>query len=77
MINKFTRFFKTIASEKKPHLGEKKLLKKIKNGFKNNEFKMYIQFIVDNKLKKIVSAKPFQDGKILPMKFCCPEHISV
>ena len=57
MSNKITQFFKAIASEKKPHLGEKKLLKKIKNGFENNEFKMYLQFIVDNKLKKIVSAE--------------------
>ena len=57
MSNKITQFFKAIASEKKPHLGEKKLLKKIKNGFKNNEFKMYIQFIVDNRNKNIVSAE--------------------
>ncbi len=57
MNNKITRFFKTIASEKKTHLSDRKLLKKIKNGFSNNEFKMYLQFIVDNKLKKIVSAE--------------------
>jgi EAL domain-containing protein (putative c-di-GMP-specific phosphodiesterase class I) len=28
----------------------------ILNGLKNNEFKMYLQFIVDNKTKKIVLA---------------------
>ena len=32
------------------------LLKKIKNGFDNSEFKMYLQFIVDAETKKIVSA---------------------
>ena len=57
MSNKFVEFFKPIASEKKPHLSEKKFLKKIKNGFENNEFKMYLQFIVDNKNKNIVSAE--------------------
>ena len=36
---------------------EKALLKKIKQGFKNYEFKMHIQFIVDNKTKKIVSGE--------------------
>ena len=36
---------------------EKKLLDSIDNGFKNKEFKLYIQFIIDNKTKKIVSAE--------------------
>ncbi len=56
MSNKIIEFFKGIASEKKPYFSDKKLLKKIENGFKNNEFKMYLQFIVDTK-KKIVSAE--------------------
>ena len=38
-------------------LSEKKLLKKINNGFDNQEFKMYLQFIVDSKSKKITSAE--------------------
>ena len=63
MSNKFFEFFKTIASEKKPYLSEKKLLKKIKNGFENNEFKIYLQFIVDNKDKKIVSAETLSRWK--------------
>ena len=41
--------FKKIASKKNPHLGERKLLKNIKKGFENQEFKMYLQFIVDSK----------------------------
>lgn len=36
---------------------EKKITESILNGFDNNEFKMYLQFIVDNKTKKIVSAE--------------------
>ena len=33
------------------------LLETIANGLKNDEFKMYLQFIVDNKTKSIVSAE--------------------
>ena len=33
------------------------LLEAIANGLKNDEFKMYLQFIVDNKTKSIVSAE--------------------
>lgn len=36
---------------------EQQLIQKIKTGFKNNEFKMHLQFIVDNKTKKIASAE--------------------
>ena len=36
---------------------EKKTIKSILEGIENNEFKMYLQFIVDNKTKKIVSAE--------------------
>ncbi|MBR2847030.1 MAG: EAL domain-containing protein [Clostridia bacterium] len=36
---------------------EKKLQESILNGLKKNEFKMYLQFIVDNKTKEIVSAE--------------------
>ncbi|MBQ7986715.1 MAG: EAL domain-containing protein [Clostridia bacterium] len=36
---------------------EKKITENILKGFENNEFKMYLQFIVDNKTKKIVSAE--------------------
>ena len=54
MSNKFS---KKVASEKKPHLSERKLLKNIKKGFENQEFKMYLQFIVDSKQGKIASAE--------------------
>lgn len=36
---------------------EEKITKNILNGLENNEFKMYLQFIVDSKTKKIVSAE--------------------
>ncbi len=36
---------------------EKKITESILKGFENNEFKMYLQFIVDNKTKKIVSCE--------------------
>ncbi len=36
---------------------ERKITESILKGFENNEFKMYLQFIVDNKTKKIVSAE--------------------
>lgn len=36
---------------------EKKITENILKGFENNEFKMYLQFIVDNKTKRIVSAE--------------------
>ena len=36
---------------------EKSLIDKIEQGFKNGEFKMYLQFVVDNKTKSIVSAE--------------------
>ena len=36
---------------------EKKITESILKGFENNEFKIYLQFIVDNKTKEIVSAE--------------------
>ena len=48
---------KSIVSKQKPHLSERKLLKNIKKGFENQEFKMYLQFIVDSKQGKISSAE--------------------
>ena len=36
---------------------EKKITESILKGFDNNEFKIYLQYIVDNKTKKIVSAE--------------------
>lgn len=54
---------------------EKDLLGKIETGLKNNEFKMYLQFIVDNKTKKITSAEalsrwePSQGEVVFPGKY--------
>jgi len=36
---------------------EKKMIENILKGIDNNEFKMYLQFVVDNKTKKIISAE--------------------
>ena len=36
---------------------ENKITESILSGLRNNEFKMYLQFIVDNKTKRIVSAE--------------------
>ena len=57
MSDKFGEIFKKVASEKKTHLSERKLLKNIRKGFENQEFKMYLQFIVDSKEGKISSAE--------------------
>lgn len=57
MSNKLFNFFHDVASLAPKQSNEKKLLKKIKNGFTNNQFKMYLQFIVDSKTKKITSAE--------------------
>ncbi|MBE6701259.1 MAG: EAL domain-containing protein [Ruminococcaceae bacterium] len=54
---------------------EKKMTESILNGFERNEFKMYLQFIVDNKTKKIVSAEALsrwdssQKGLVGPAKY--------
>lgn len=54
---------------------EKKITESIINGFEKNEFKMYLQFIVDNKTKKIVSAEALSrwdskdKGLITPGKY--------
>lgn len=57
MSYKFGEIFKKVASDKKTHLSERKLLKNIIKGFENQEFKMYLQFIVDSKQGKIASAE--------------------
>lgn len=54
---------------------EKKLAESILKGIENNEFKMYLQFIVDNKTKKIVLAEALsrwdnpQNGIVGPAKY--------
>ena len=50
------------------------LLDAIKPGLENDEFKMYLQFIVDNKTKNIVSAEALSrwetsDGVVFPGKY--------
>ena len=57
MSNKITSFFKKNCIKKSPSLSERKLLKNIRKGFENQEFKMYLQFIVDSKEGKISSAE--------------------
>lgn len=57
MSNKLTESFKNGVSYSKTVFKERKLLKEIVTGFENNEFEMHLQFIVDNKNEKIVSAE--------------------
>lgn len=48
---------KNVISAKKNNSDEQQLLMKIEEGFEKNEFKLHVQFIVDNKTKKIVLAE--------------------
>lgn len=56
MKNKFIQFFKKKVA-KDSAIKEKEILEKIQLGFENQEFKMYLQFIVDNKDKKLALAE--------------------
>ncbi len=70
----FAKITRNLLNKKK-HTNEKLLLKKIKKGLINNEFKMHLQFIVDNKTKKIVSGEAlsrwetFEGEVIMPGKY--------
>ena len=57
MSSKLFKKVKAYLSGRKNISGEKELLKKIEYGFKNDEFKMHLQFIVDNKTKKLALAE--------------------
>ena len=57
MSNKFIEFFRNIASPQTTPSSEKEFLNKIEAGLANGEFKTYLQFIVNNENKKIVSAE--------------------
>ena len=61
---------RTAISDMKKNMEEASLLKRIEEGLKNNEFKMHLQFIVENKTNKIVSAEALsrwetQEGEII------------
>lgn len=57
MGNKIIQFLKSMASSNSAATNEKEDIKRIEEAFKNNEFKMYLQFVVDNKEKKLASAE--------------------
>ena len=57
MSKNFFKKLMDILSGIKNHANEKLLLSKIRYGLKNKEFKMHLQFIVDNKTKRIVSSE--------------------
>ena len=70
MNNNFSAKLNKFLSDSKICTIEKKLLKKIADGMKNDEFKMHLQFIVDNKTKKLASAEALsrwetKDGEII------------
>lgn len=57
MSTNLLKSYMVFLSERKNLSKERHLLKKIEEGFKNYEFKMHLQFIVDNKTKKIISSE--------------------
>lgn len=57
MSKKFFENLTDILSDIKRFANEKVLLNKIRQGLKNKEFKMHLQFLVDNKTKRIVSGE--------------------
>lgn len=70
-LKNLTNFFSGVKKD----TNEKFLLNKIRYGLKNKEFKMHLQFIVDNKTKRIVSGEALSrwettDGEvIMPGKY--------
>ena len=70
----FAKVIGHLFNKNKP-TDEKLLLEKIKEGLTNDEFKMHLQFIVDNKTKKIVSGEAlsrwetFEGEVIMPGKY--------
>ncbi len=57
MSNKILKVISDAISNNKQRSKERSLLNKMQEGFQNEEFMMYLQFIVDNKTKKIASAE--------------------
>ena len=57
MSKKFSKNLINFLSGIKNYTTEKILINKIRYGLKNKEFKMHLQFIVDNKTKRIVSGE--------------------
>ena len=57
MSKNFSKNLINFFSGIKNYTTEKILINKIKYGLKNKEFKMHLQFIVDNKTKRIVSGE--------------------
>ena len=51
---------------------DKKFVMEIEDGLKNEEFKMYLQFVVDNKTKKIVSAEALSRWQKEPGQILTP-----
>lgn len=78
MSKKFSEKFMAFLSGIKSRTDEKMLLKKIEDGLNNKEFKMHLQFIVNNKTKKIVSAEALSrwetaEGEVvMPGKYIGP-----
>lgn len=56
----------------KKHTNEKILINKIIYGLKNKEFKMHLQFIVDNKTKRIVSSEALSRWETLEGEVIMP-----
>ncbi|MBR5308801.1 MAG: EAL domain-containing protein [Clostridia bacterium] len=57
MSNSLIRKISNIIPTIKKHSTEKRFVKKIRNGFEANEFKMYLQFLVDVKTGEFTGAE--------------------
>jgi len=57
MKNKLFGKLKKILTGREAMSEEQQLIRRIEEGFENNEFKMHLQFVVDNKTKRITSAE--------------------
>ena len=75
MSRKISEKLKGFLSDIKKYKSEMILINKIEDGLRNDEFKMHLQFIIDNKTKRIASAEALSrwetaDGEvILPGKY--------
>ena len=57
MKSKMFKKIKSFLADRNNRINEQKLIKKMEVGFEKDEFKMHLQFLVDNKTKKIASAE--------------------
>ena len=72
MSKNFSKNLINFLSGIKNYTTEKILINKIRYGLKNKEFKMHLQFIVDNKTKRIVSSEALSRWETLEGEVIMP-----